>query len=248
MKDASPEECLGYLLKAKHHFDDGLTGRDFLTSSISKDFVTDGGGLEEKFDAVMSEKEATRYLRTVNLQIEVSSFAVKEPKFREDNPPTLFAGGKKRIEICVKLLLLDNFDLAFKIMQEYRLNPVEIYVHAARAMARQKQVNRLTELFKNIKSLVNDDDWDKVLEAVVYVFCREVQDIKLAEKFMPMINGDANKINAFIISGKLRNAYLHAIKVQRYSDIEKIRQEAIRTQQNAVVQLCDKFLSTQQES
>jgi len=62
-------------------------------------------------------------------------------------------------------MLLDNFDLAFKIIQ----------------------------------SLVSDDDWDRVLEACIYVFCRELQDMKLAEKFMPLINGDANKINAFII-------------------------------------------------
>jgi hypothetical protein len=110
-------------------------------------------GAEERFDAVMSEKEATRYLRTVNLQIEVTSFMVKEPKFREDNPPTLFGSGKKRVEICVKLMLLDNFDLSFKIIQEHRLNPVEVYVHSARSMARQKQVNRFNELFRNIKVL-----------------------------------------------------------------------------------------------
>jgi len=241
------EEAVSYLHKAKNHFEDGLnnTGKEAINYSTSKDLSETAP--EEKFDAVMSDKDALRYLRTVKLQIDICNAMAKEQKFKEENPPTLFGSSKKRLEICVKLMLVDQFDLAFRIIQEYRLSAVECYVHSVRSMARQRQVNRLSELFRNIKATISDDEWDHVLEVCISVFCKELQDIKLAEKFMPMIIGDANKITAFIISGKLRNAYLHAVKVHRYSDIEKIKQEAVRTNQTAVVQLCDKFLTTKQE-
>jgi len=117
-------------------------------------------------------------------------------------------------------MLVENFDLGFRIIQEYRLSAVEIYVTAARAMARQRQIPRLSEFFRYIKvkidwfflkviifnhffekkkATITDEEWDRVLETCIIVFCKELQDLKLAEKFMPMIIDDANKISAFVI-------------------------------------------------
>jgi len=49
------------------------------------------------FDSVMSEKDATKYLRTVKLQIEVATALSKDPRQQRDEaPPTLFGSPKKR--------------------------------------------------------------------------------------------------------------------------------------------------------
>ena len=51
----------------------------------------------------------------------------------------------------MKLVMLDSFDLAFRIMQEYRLNTVEVFQNAVRALGRARQVGKIGDFLKNIK-------------------------------------------------------------------------------------------------
>jgi len=64
-------------------------------------------------------------------------------------------GRRHRAEVAVKLLVLDNFDLAFRIIQEYRLPTVDVFQGAMRTLGRAKQITRIGELLRNIK--VHDD-------------------------------------------------------------------------------------------
>ena len=54
-------------------------------------------------------------------------------------------------EVAMKLVVLDSFDLAFRIMQEYRLPTVEVFQSAIRTLGRAKQAAKVSEVLKNIK-------------------------------------------------------------------------------------------------
>ena len=134
--------------------------------------------------------------QTVNLQLETCQVFAREPKApaassasappaggeKPPAPPTLFGSSKRKGEICVRLLLLDDFDLAFRIIQEFRLPGVDIYEQAIKAMARAKAVPRVDNLLRNIKGVVSNEDWDRVLDVCVNVFARENQDAKVRLK------------------------------------------------------------------
>jgi len=109
----------------------------------------------------------------------------------------------------VKLLVLDSFDLAFRIIQEYRLPTVDVFQGAMRTLGRAKQITRIGELLRNIKvhdgaesvagvarladasslalvaswsltqGILPPDDCDSVVEAVVQVFARDLNDVKV---------------------------------------------------------------------
>jgi len=109
-------------------------------------------------------------------------------------------------------------------------------------MARAKQTGKLAELMKSLKGVVVDEDWDRIIGSAITVFAREVQDMKLAERYVSMIVSDENRIDALIIAGKLKAAYLQAVNINKAAYIERIRNEAQRTNQDQIVRLCDQYL------
>jgi len=60
------------------------------------------------------------------------------------------------------LILMHNFDLAFSIVQEYRL-PSKVYASAAVKMAQKKQTKKIDELFKHVKLWFTDAEMDQCL-------------------------------------------------------------------------------------
>ena len=54
-------------------------------------------------------------------------------------------------EVAMKLVMLDSYDLAFRIMQEYRLPTVDVFQNAVRALGRAKQIGKIGDVLKNIK-------------------------------------------------------------------------------------------------
>ena len=57
------------------------------------------------------------------------------------------------------------------------------------------------------------------------------------------------QINAFIICGRLRDAYLEAVKKERVTEIQRILDAArLTTNQKSMVDICEKWLKTYQEN
>ena len=51
------------------------------------------------------------------------------------------------------------------------------------------------------------------------------------------------QINAYVLCGKLRSAYLIAVKGERVEDIQRIGAAAERSGQTAVKKICEKWLA-----
>ena len=62
------------------------------------------------------------------------------------------------------------------------------------------------------------------------------------ENLVEQIKNDENKINAYILNGRLRSAYLIAIKLERVDLVKHISNVAERIGQNLVKDICIKWL------
>jgi zinc finger FYVE domain-containing protein 26 len=81
-----------------------------------------------------------------------------------------------------------------------------------------------------------------VVLAAINVFAIDLQDPKTAEKFISKIVSVPNQIQAHISCGKLRGAYLLAVKNQLKSYVELIQKEAKRIEDKTTEELCDRYL------
>jgi len=86
--------------------------------------------------------------------------------------------------VAGELLGCYNHELAFKVMQEFRLPMAPIYVGAIAKIASKRQVSKIFDLLKNVKGSVDDKDWDEVVLAAIKVMVRDHNDPKTGEKLV----------------------------------------------------------------
>jgi zinc finger FYVE domain-containing protein 26 len=65
---------------------------------------------------------------------------------------------------------------------------------------------------------------------------------KEIEDLIHLIKDDENKINAYILNGRLKSAYLIAIRIQRADIVKHIANAAERMNQNMIKEICLKWL------
>lgn len=196
-------------------------------------------------NAVLTEPEISRYLRSLNLQVEVLKYFSTQPKnVSQLNNLSLFGQQAQKSEIARELLECANHDLAFRVMQEFRMPMAPIYAEAIAKIAGRRQVPKIFDLLKNVKGSVDDKDWDEMVLAGVRVMVRDHHDAKTGERLVDKLVYPQSKVEGFVLCGKLKSAYLVAVKAADTSLIIKIREEAFRSNVPGVAELCQKFLST----
>lgn len=79
----------------------------------------------------------------------------------------------------------------------------------------------------------------------VDVYSKELADPKTAEKFIQKIIDQNNQVTAMVSCGKLKTAYLMAVKLNNRLMIERIRDEAKRIDDRNIFELCEKVLYLQ---
>ena len=71
---------------------------------------------------------------------------------------------------------------------------------------------------------------------------------KEIEDLIQLIKNDENKINAYILNGRLKSAYLIAIKIDRADIVKHIGNVAERIGQNSIKDICNKWLEKKQST
>lgn len=154
--------------------------------------------------------------------------------------------------VCELVLVADNFDLAFQIINDFRLPTVSIYSAAVVKMIHKKQSNKVLQLLKNINGTLPDTDWDFIVMAAVRTLTEELQDLKTAEKFAPKLQSVGNRVEALILCGKLKAAYLEAVKSNSTGNssnqytidlIQMIKAAAQKMDSKTDLDLCNKYLA-----
>ncbi|CAG5127067.1 unnamed protein product [Candidula unifasciata] len=218
----------------------------------------------------LSPEEVKKHIRTISLQIEVTKFLEQcltqslgvagagSTQFLPRSSTqisTLFGPGSARTELVSMVVLSGNnfaagFDLGVRIVRECRLNPTVIFTHCSRELAKQGRFTDISTLIQSLirERLVDDDGIDEIVGASLLVIAdshNQAQDE--SDALIQLLRNDSNKINAFILCGKLRSAYLLAVKRDRVDDVQRIAGAAQRLGQSAVKNICKKWLEQHQK-
>ncbi|XP_067681511.1 uncharacterized protein [Haliotis asinina] len=223
------------------------------------------GHTESAVRLVLTPDEVTKHIRTIALQIEVTKFleqcltnqeaestalaASYVVESQACNLPTMFGNSKARADLVSMILLSGNdisvsFDLAVRIIQESRLTSTSIFTHTAREMAKHKHYALIKRMLDCVEQsgIGNDDTLDEIIRASLLVLADKESEVKEVDNLIKLLRKDSNKINAFILCGKLRSAYLLAVKGERVEDVQRIAGAAQRLNQGAVRNICNKWL------
>lgn len=241
LNSASQEQALRHLERAKMHFDEGFFARQQVaevTKSSSK--AARGKSPSERF----SEEELMKFSTRIIIQMEVvRSFTDTEgPPWKHSlfgNPndtDTL----KRRAEV-VETLVEKNFDLAFQVIYEFGLPPVHIYAAVAASLAERKKSNQLTELLKNIKATISDDDLDQVIGAAIMVFANKHRE--RPDRLIEMLSSSHRKVLSCVACGRLKTAFQVASRSGNIADVQYVAHQARQTGSLAVEDMCKQWLS-----
>jgi len=80
------------------------------------------------------------------------------------------------------------------------------------------------------------------VKTCIYIFAQDLQEPKIAEKFVSKLVADDSIIDCYIICGKLKLAYLAAVKIGAREKVLKIRDEAKRLNSPSDLQMCENYL------
>ena len=96
-----------------------------------------------------------------------------------------------------------------------------------------------------VQSLVTDEGWDAVLQTMVGVFAA-AGDGKQVDKLAQRMNSVSSRIDAYIACGKLKAAYLAAVRAKDRGQIERIHGLAVESGNRGVVGICEAYFAAQQ--
>ncbi|OWF55424.1 Zinc finger FYVE domain-containing protein 26 [Mizuhopecten yessoensis] len=262
---------VNYLYKAHQHLQAYLDPSQWGSISRPQ-FQTDNHSVnwdkrpaEASIRLIQTPEEVSRHLMMVSLQIEVTKFlhecltnteadATKVASSyvnmaTSQQLPTLMGSSKVKGDLVIMILLSGNdivqaFGLANKILKGYHLGAGPLLTHAAREMAKQSHYDNIRQLLDcMVKGNLGDDDTvDELVGACILVISDNPNEAKEAENLIKLLRKDTNKINAYILCGKLRSAYLMAVKSERVDDVQRIAGAAQRMGQTAVKNICNKWL------
>ena len=243
---------LGHLDDARNYFEKG---------SNNPDLVLHEGGNNDGHRLLMSQREIQKHLDSISLQAEVFQFFDSEAnasgvdkklhlKAVQCMYTSLFAGDEQQLKIACDILVVGSnveasFGLAFRIIAVFLNAGTEVYKTALCELARLGgHVGKIAEVLKFVKPAVDDVAWDEIVLALVNVLRSELNDVKLADQYSQVLKSDANKIEALIACGRLKNAYLIAVKTSTaVAYVKRIRQASMATEGNHVItSLCVGFL------
>ncbi|CAH8358037.1 unnamed protein product [Eruca vesicaria subsp. sativa] len=241
MNSTTQEEAVRHLEHAKAHFEEALTARH--RGSVSKKLVTKGArgkGANEK----LSEEALLTLSSRVKMQIDVvKSFNESEGapwKLSLFGNPNDSETSRRRCEI-VETLVEKNFDLAFQVIYEFKLSAVDIYAGVAASLADRKKGSQLTELFRNIKGTIQDDDWDQVLGAAINVYANKHKE--RPDRLIDMLTSSHRKVLACVVCGRLKSAFQIASKSGSVADVQYVAHQALHANSHTVLGMCKQWLA-----
>jgi zinc finger FYVE domain-containing protein 26 len=233
---------LKFLEKADHEFSEGLNSFGTDNNLTSNDTNNNNNNNNNGSKMAMTPIEISKYLKCIALQTQVIRHQQVNKISGLGISATLFGAINQKIAVAEEMLAHHNYDLGYQIMQEFRLPVTQVYPNAISKIVARKQANKLEDMLRNVKGILNDNDWDFVVQCCINIFVKELNDPKSAEKFVPKLLNDSNRLTAYLACGKLKTAYLQAVQTEDINAIKLIMTEAEKTSTPSIVELCKKFL------
>ncbi|KAL8139244.1 hypothetical protein V2J09_005265 [Rumex salicifolius] len=241
INSSSLEDAVLHLENAQKHFDEGLSARSKggeSTKLITKG--TRGRSASEK----LTEEGLIKLSARATIQILVlKSFndsegpQWKHSLFGNPNDPETF---RRRCQIA-ETLAEKNYDLAFRLICEFNMPAVDIYAAVAASLAERKKGSQLTEFFKNIKGMLDDDDWDQVLGAAINVYANKHKE--RPDRLIDMLKSSHRKVLACVVCGRLKSAFQIASRSGSVADVQYVAHQALHANALPVLDTCRQWLA-----
>lgn len=131
-------------------------------------------------------------------------------------------------------------------MQDNSLNVNLVYRVAAKILINSKKI-KIPPLIEEFVGCVKRSESDPAIanqysDEFICVCIRHTNNRDLVDPMIKMLHSDENKINCYILTGKLKSAYLLAVKSERQSDITRIMSVADATKQDSIKNICERWL------
>uniref|UniRef100_UPI00398EBA34 zinc finger FYVE domain-containing protein 26 isoform X2 n=1 Tax=Pristiophorus japonicus TaxID=55135 RepID=UPI00398EBA34 len=242
----------GWLIEAKGHLKTYLQEVSSRSSSRKK--------IASSFRKKMSAADVSRYINTIELQIEVTKFLHRcesSGSSRISGPPAnLFGNNKMKTEVACKVLLggkniEEGFGISFRVIQDFQLDTAAVYDKAAKHLLQQRKFCQIRQLLKCVSEsgVASGDDTDNLLIRFIEGGDEQLSQSKELEKLILEMKKDENKIKAFMLCNKYRSAYLVAVKlepVQAVHIVREVLEAAERAEDELIPKICRDWLKSHQ--
>ncbi|KAM8833445.1 zinc finger FYVE domain-containing protein 26 isoform 1-T1 [Synchiropus picturatus] len=176
------------------------------------------------FRKMMSSNDVSRHMNTIELQLEVTRFLHRcEPPATpgSGSPPTLFGASPMKVEVACKVMLggkniEEGFGIAYRVVQVFQLEARAVYERVGQKLIREKHYGSVRQLLKCVgeSGTATKNDCDALILSCVSVADKGAADAKEVEGLILETKNTENKIKAYLLCGKLRPAYLLAVKLE----------------------------------
>nr|XP_040055611.1 zinc finger FYVE domain-containing protein 26 isoform X1 [Gasterosteus aculeatus aculeatus] len=218
------------------------------------------------FRKMMSSTDVSRHMNTIELQLEVTRFlqrceAASSSKATQNStstsgssaPPTLFGGSPMKVEVACKVMLggkniEEGFGIAYRVIQDFQLEAQAVYVRAGQRLIRQRQYGAVRQLLKCVgeSGTATKNDCDALILSCVAIADKGPADAKELEGLILEVKSTESKIKAYLLCGKLRPAYLLAVKLEPSRAgplVQDVLQAADGAQDSVMQNICAQWLS-----
>ncbi|XP_067895528.1 zinc finger FYVE domain-containing protein 26 isoform X2 [Heterodontus francisci] len=241
-----------WLIEAKSHLKTYLQEMSSRSSSRKK--------IVNSFRKKMSAADVSRYINTIELQIEVTKFLHRcensGTSTTSGPPANLFGNNKMKTEVACKVLLggkniEEGFGISFRVIQDFQLNAAAVYDKAAKHLLQHRKFCQIRQLLKCVSEsgVASGDDTDNLLIRFIEGGDEQLSQSKDLEKLILEMKKDENKIKAFMLCNKYRSAYLVAVKLEPVQAVHVVREvlaAAERAEDELIPKICRDWLKSHQ--
>jgi len=248
-----------FLERSKDHFLkelDGMGGEDGVDTNVSMNFEKmvlqfrdsnssisprEANNNNSSTETLMSRNVIHKYIRRIALQMEVSTFFDQHDK--KSNRFSIFGSTVHRTLIAEKLVELENYDLALTVIFAFSLPANKVLSNVLNNLVLTAKWKQIKSLVRKAKDIISDkEELDGFILAALKQLV-ENDNLKRAEKLVPLFSRDDGKIEGYIVCGKLRQAYIESVRIGSRKQVERIREFAKEKNLQTEYRLCDQYLS-----
>lgn len=210
----------------------------------------------------MAPKEVNKNVSQVNMQIDITRFLSAREAERQGQllqpcekscpdcmAPTLFGEGAIKTDLACLVLVNgrnveEGFGLAFRIIQENHVDGSTVFERAAQTLISAKALAQVEHLVGCIQSCGYPDryDTDAVVLVAIQELMRSDDEKKDLDLLVRCLKKDVNKVEAYMMAGRLKTAYLLAVRQNRTDHVRRIMALAEAAGQESVRAICEKRL------
>ncbi|KAM7289826.1 zinc finger FYVE domain-containing protein 26 [Ixodes scapularis] len=198
------------------------------------------------------QMDVTRFLNARELDQGVLLRPVDAPS--DWRPPTLFGDTSDKMDLACLVLINgsnveEGFGAAFRIIQEHHLEGGPVFERAAGSLLAWKgslQVERLVGCIQSC-GFPGRYDTDAVVLAALRHLASTGDEKKELDVLIRCLKNDVNKIEGYMLAGRLKTAYLLAVRQNRTDHVRRIMVLAEEAGQESVRTICEKRLEAMAE-